>query len=504
MDASAVCHLLGDRYCVFDTVVGEGASCQVRLGFDKNNGNALAVKCVPKIPLVAPGTSPSPRVPDDSNDNTIVRDAEVKQTDEASVQRRIRRRQATVLREVSILNYLQSQPDFETSNCIRLLDSLEDEDTYYLVFEYYPTTLHAYVKRNRNQMPAATAQRICSQLAHAVRFLHSHGIAHRDLKIENVLIDETTLDVKLIDFGFATHFRPHERIANEWCGSPFTVAPEILSHQPYLPAQVDVWALGSVFYTVLCGVFPFQASTTAEIYQRTRLGKFHSFPMRVERVARDLISRCLMVDSSRRVSASQVMEHPFFWNDDDSDDMSESDDDDDDVDDEVAVRGQRAAQFDSETDGDDDSDNDEAADCAGDDSQDESEHLRAKPSARPRETLRVPPSTPTALLSAATTARTSSSTACCMIINSSHNHNHSNFSQNASCPHEDKSAGRLPSLLPPPPHPAAAGIAAGTPTTTQSIAAMTLTLTPMSWLTRSSSYHISQHTASSDLYSSLH
>jgi len=108
-------------------------------------------------------------------------------------------------------------------------------------------------------------------------------------------------------------------VSSDWCGSPYTVAPEILNRTAYSPAAVDIWALGCVCYTLLCGRFPFQAASPTETYQRTKVGRFHSFPSRISRTARDLISRCLIVDPTKRLPLDHLRKHPFFWDDDDDD-----------------------------------------------------------------------------------------------------------------------------------------------------------------------------------------
>lgn len=114
--------------------------------------------------------------------------------------------------------------------------------------------------------------------------------------VQNILIDETTMRVYLCDFGFATYY-DHTTRFEKWCGSPHTVAPEIIQRIPYFGPGVDVWSLGSVLYTMICAYFPFQASVPKDVLKRTVLGKIHSFPSGCgSRAVRDLISRCLVTD----------------------------------------------------------------------------------------------------------------------------------------------------------------------------------------------------------------
>jgi serine/threonine protein kinase len=76
------------------------------------------------------------------------------------------------------------------------------------------------------------------------------------------------------------------------------VAPEIIQRIPYSGPKVDVWSLGSVLYTMICAFFPFQATVPKDVLKRTVLGKFHAFPGGCgSRATRDLISRCLTIDT---------------------------------------------------------------------------------------------------------------------------------------------------------------------------------------------------------------
>jgi serine/threonine protein kinase len=96
----------------------------------------------------------------------------------------------------------------------------------------------------------------------ALQYLHSKCIAHRDLKLENLLFmseNQENLYVKLIDFGFASKFNPDEGMTLV-LGSPLYMAPELVNRQAY-SEKVDVWALGCITYLLLSGQTPFQSNT---------------------------------------------------------------------------------------------------------------------------------------------------------------------------------------------------------------------------------------------------
>jgi len=132
----------------------------------------------------------------------------------------------------------------------------------------------------------------------------------------------------LADFGFATNFSPDKKL-DKWCGSPFSVCPEILARQPYVGPEVDVWSLGTVFYACLCGQFPFQAGSVREIFKKTQTGIVHPFPSHgVSKVAQDLVRQCLVIDPAQRMTTEEMSDHPFWKDQSDSATLLDGDDDD--------------------------------------------------------------------------------------------------------------------------------------------------------------------------------
>ena len=90
-------------------------------------------------------------------------------------------------------------------------------------------------------------------------------MTHRDIKLENILLDETRERVKMIDFGFSTCI-PHDRKVKIFCGTPSYMAPEIVSKSEYSGPPADIWALGVLLYALLCGKFPFRGQNDKELY----------------------------------------------------------------------------------------------------------------------------------------------------------------------------------------------------------------------------------------------
>ena len=130
-------------------------------------------------------------------------------------------------------------------------------------------SLKEFTKMQRdNAVKLATARRIFKQLAEGIYYLHSRNIAHRDIKLDNVLIEETTRAIKLIDFGFSVVTPSDGGKLKIFCGTPSYMAPELVRKHSYDGKQVDMWALGVLLYVMLTGVLPFRGSTEKELFDK--------------------------------------------------------------------------------------------------------------------------------------------------------------------------------------------------------------------------------------------
>ena len=110
----------------------------------------------------------------------------------------------------------------------------------------------------------------------ALRYCHNKNIAHRDVKLENVLLQkfssqEQTHHVKLIDFGFANQLPKGEK-TRTFCGTPSYMSPEIVTRKEHAGPPVDIWATGILLYALICGYFPFRATNDNELYKKIGIG----------------------------------------------------------------------------------------------------------------------------------------------------------------------------------------------------------------------------------------
>lgn len=152
--------------------------------------------------------------------------------------------------EVSLLTTLNHP------NIVRVLDVFENEDFFQMVMEKHGCgmDLFDFIDRGPN-MDEPLASYIFRQVVSAVSYLHSLNIAHRDIKDENIILDEK-FHIKLIDFGSATFMSP-TRVFSTFCGTIEYCSPEVLSGEKYRGPELEMWSLGVTLYTLIFGENPF-------------------------------------------------------------------------------------------------------------------------------------------------------------------------------------------------------------------------------------------------------
>ncbi|KAK4763063.1 hypothetical protein SAY86_008831 [Trapa natans] len=216
-----------------------------------------------------------------------------------------------VRREVAIMKHLPHHP-----NIVSLRDTFEDDTAVNIVMELCEggELFDRIVARGHYTERAACA--VMRTIVEVVQMCHRHGVMHRDLKPENFLFanKKETSPLKAIDFGLSIFFNPGERF-NEIVGSPYYMAPEVLKRD-YGP-EVDIWSAGVILYILLSGVPPFWAETEQGVAQAIirSVVDFNRDPWpRVSEAAKDLVKKMLNPDPSKRLTAQEVLEHPWMQN----------------------------------------------------------------------------------------------------------------------------------------------------------------------------------------------
>ncbi|ESO03855.1 hypothetical protein HELRODRAFT_79615 [Helobdella robusta] len=142
-------------------------------------------------------------------------------------------------------------------NLIKLIDFFEENMRVYMVIEYAPGGDALNYIQKKGPLDETQAKSWLNQIINALSYMHSRNVAHRDLKLENLLLFDNCTRIKLCDFGFVKHIQPNNCLSDTFCGSKAYAAPEILSGQAYDPKKGDVWALGVVLFIIITGKMPF-------------------------------------------------------------------------------------------------------------------------------------------------------------------------------------------------------------------------------------------------------
>ncbi|KAL5335341.1 hypothetical protein BJX70DRAFT_326515 [Aspergillus crustosus] len=294
---------------ILGQTVGEGEFGKVKLGWKRDGSIEVAIKLIRRESL---GSNPS-RLP-------------------------------KIYREISILREL-SHP-----NIVRLHEMVETDRHIGIIMEYASGgELFDHILRNRYLKDNA-ARRLFAQLVSGVGYLHKKGIVHRDLKLENLLLDRNR-NIIITDFGFANTFDPIDELSEEIeynltnkefvkrmrldktnakgvrrgdlmqtsCGSPCYAAPElVVSDSLYTGRKVDVWSCGVILYAMLAGYLPFDDDPANPDGDNINLLYKYivttplTFPEYVTPHARDLLRRILVPDPRKRADLFEVARHSWL------------------------------------------------------------------------------------------------------------------------------------------------------------------------------------------------
>ena len=219
-------------------------------------------------------------------------------------------------------------------NIIKLYEVKETTQYFYLIMELcnggsLSDRLEEHIKKYKRPFSEETVQYLMKQIMSAINYLHLKNILHRDIKLDNILVnfdnDEDKRNnnmlkakVKIIDFGFARHLAPAQ-LAYSTLGSPVNMDPGILrklnkmdNHNDYgYDQKADIWSLGTICYEMLIGKTTFDANSMRDLVRKVESGNYY-LPTSLSKEAVSFLNGMLQYDSKKRLTAEQLYNHKFL------------------------------------------------------------------------------------------------------------------------------------------------------------------------------------------------
>ena len=197
---------------------------------------------------------------------------------------------------------------------VKLVNHFEDNEKLYLIMELAPNgNLYNLIQNNIKEKVKnmALIKKLIVQSIEIIKYLHSKNIVYRDIKPENLLLDND-YNIKLCDYGWATYFTPG-KFLTVYCGTPEYVSPEVIKKYPY-NEKVDIWGLGVLIFELVFGYAPFSSTFNEERFNNIKAGKIN-WPKDLGdeyKDLKDLIEKILRVDPKERISLDEIENHPWL------------------------------------------------------------------------------------------------------------------------------------------------------------------------------------------------
>ena len=217
-------------------------------------------------------------------------------------------------------------------NITKILELFEDREYILIIMEYINGgNLFSFLKKHR-KVSEKTAKLLYRQIILGIKYIHEQGIVHRDIKLENILIDLNN-NIKICDFGIGRVLSSPDQPLFDQCGTPMYIAPEILlcsKEKGYKGFPVDIWSSGVVLYILLSGTLPFAFKNTSSSLSENNESNLsednnnntelqysiiNKEPKQIENIskeAEDLLKKILKKNPEKRITCEEILNHPWM------------------------------------------------------------------------------------------------------------------------------------------------------------------------------------------------
>lgn len=202
-------------------------------------------------------------------------------------------------------------------NVPKFHNASEDSDFYYLAFDFIEGKDLLTFALTKGSFDELSAKKIFSKLVNTVSEIHSRRVIHNDLKLENIIYSETTMDVNVIDFGLSEILTGDDDTRFGNGGSYEYLSPEKIFSpgKGYSGSKSDVWSLGIILYAMVFGKFPWPKDERKEYMEKNKCHPPLSFTNERKKISNtltDLLSKILETDFKKRISLDEVKAHPWL------------------------------------------------------------------------------------------------------------------------------------------------------------------------------------------------
>ncbi|XP_041960181.1 serine/threonine-protein kinase PLK3 [Alosa sapidissima] len=208
-----------------------------------------------------------------------------------------------------IINEIELHKTLQHKHVVKFSHHFEDEENIYIFLELCSRKSLAHIWKARHTLTDPEVRYYLRHIISGLKYLHNKGILHRDLKLGNFFVSEG-MELRLGDFGLAAKLETAEQRKKTICGTPNYLAPEVLNRQGH-GTESDVWSLGCVIYTLLCGNPPFETLDLKETYKCIKEVRY-TLPQTLSPSAQKLISAILQKNPADRLTLDQILTHEYF------------------------------------------------------------------------------------------------------------------------------------------------------------------------------------------------
>lgn len=219
------------------------------------------------------------------------------------------------VRKKCVDNEIEILKKIDHKNIIKLIEVIDLKDYILIIQELFMgISLGEYHKKywkteDLTKKKERTYKKILYQIFSAMNYLHKNSIAHLDIKMENILINDN-LDIKIIDFGFAV-YEPKSSLNKFFGGTPNYMSPEIIIKRPYISYLSDIWSLGVLIFKLFCNDYPFKGMTEKDLYNSIKKGKYR-IKCYVNYDVKKIIKSMLDLDPNKRLSCDKILQLSWF------------------------------------------------------------------------------------------------------------------------------------------------------------------------------------------------